>query len=462
MLPARTIVFDVCGEGQETMGNNFIALLVGAGNLISYLFSAFVANPYPYGLGFMVLLSIPTFLAVREKQYVRAPGEKIQNPFKVTFKALFKILKGGPVLRAAFVYLMSWSAYFAFNTNGTLFVAKCVYNGVPAQASATATFDGETFGEGLRHALSQLQLPMAAMSMSMGGAASGAIPGAMCLVARQLYQQETGASNEQYVSSMRSDAKRLVFSVLERASHTSLLSSTSLGKTLSAALQSRSSSVFTAAGTPENDAYQLGMRVGSLAMMAMSLLTSVFSAISEFVQRFFGLRMTYFLTQLLATLSLMAMWIPRNIDEKYVWMVFLAYCGMAFNFSMFNSVPFAIVNMTVPQEESGVYAGVLNIFCLLGQAISQGMCAAINAPLPDSRPINGRWFIQWNFFATGLVSAVATLCSLVLKVGKKGAQMDTSINSGKGSGEEGDYEEEESRLLLGRKDERMSAGSVQL
>ncbi|KAH7829917.1 putative Glycoside-Pentoside-Hexuronide(GPH):CationSymporterFamilyProtein [Monocercomonoides exilis] len=455
MLPARAIVFDVCGEGQETMGNNFIALLVGVGNIISYIFSAYVKNPYPYGLAFMVLLSVPTFLAVRERRYVRAEGEKIENPFKITFRALFKVVKGGPVLRAGFVYLMSWSAYFAFNTNGTLFVAKAVYHGTPLQNSGSSLMSDENaFNNGFRTALNQLTVPM--MAMAMGGSASGAIPGAVCLIARQLIQQHTGMDNERYVAMMKNGVKNTICSIAQKVASTSLFSNTSFGAFLSSSFVSSSASVFAAAGTPENDAYIEGVKIGSLAMMAMSLLTSVFSAISELVQKFFGLRATYFLTQLLATFSLFSMWIPRNIDKSYLWAVFVSYCGMAFNFSMFNSVPFAIVNMSVPQEESGVYTGVMNIFCLLGQTISQGMCAAINAALPDDRAVNGRWFLQWDFFATGVVSAVATVCSLILRVGQRNSAYDS--NSGMKSGSV----EEESRLLLEHKDDGQGVGSVQL
>lgn len=122
---------------------------------------------------------------------------------------------------------------------------------------------------------------------------------------------------------------------------------------------------------------------GSLAMLAMSFLISVFSLISMSFMQCCGVKMTYFISQLFATLSMFALFAVTPMSSKFIWLMFVCYVIMGFSFTMFNSVPFAIVNESTYNTENSYFAGVMNCFCLLGQSLSQITCSIININIHD-------------------------------------------------------------------------------
>lgn len=454
MLPARAIVTDVAGDGQENLGNNFIALMVGFGNLISYLFSALVPDPYIWGTIIIIVVALPTLIFAKEKQYKRKEGEKLENPLISTFKTLGKIFKGGPVLRAGFVFLMSWMAYFSFNTSATMYTATVVYNGKADEESAlmamvNSTFDysltpseAENIPFGKRVLLRGVGLIVKAIaktaspstiseagaslnslsSVSQGGSMKGlqdtlmdglllksclSIGGAASQFAPTALLIHSGVTLRRNILSTFAENPSLLRFISSNQS--SLLS-------IGCALFGNGKYRYIHSNTPEGDAYKKGVTMGSIAMMVMSLLTSLFSAIADKVQKLFGLKLTYFITQLIATCCLVAMWAPPDMTEKYLWLVFVCFSLMAFNFSQFNSVPFAIVSEAVGAEQAGAYSGAMNIFCLAGQSISQGVAAIVAAAVPTSAL--HRKQLQWVFFSNAIISFLATATSLLLKSGK--------------------------------------------
>ncbi|KAK2963125.1 Glycoside-Pentoside-Hexuronide:Cation Symporter (MFS) [Blattamonas nauphoetae] len=360
MLPARAIVFDLAGPGQEKIGNNFISLIIGVGNCISFLCTAFIPDKALYfvGMGLMIIVTIPTFLFAKETPYVRTPGSKLPNPFKITFKALGKILKGGPVLRAAVVFLLSWFAYFNWNSSATDFVNQAVYK---ISTDETTTSNSASFFGGIMDVFQKQVM----------------FPG-----------QFSGAG--------------IVSSVLE--------------------LKSDNPGLFTSNKVTMTDKEKAKL-MGNLAMVGNSLVTALFSAISAPFQKRVGLRSTYFLSQLLATVSLFCLFLPGNIDTDYLWVIILTYACVGANQSVFNSVPFAIVNESVPSAEAGMYAGVMNWFCLLGQTLSQVMCMIIQLFIKEEKA--NRHPLQWTYLALCIVSIIATFATLLLK---RGVRMGTPEN----------------------------------
>ncbi|KAA6376498.1 MAG: hypothetical protein EZS28_027974, partial [Streblomastix strix] len=274
-----------------------------------------------------------------EQQYIRRPGEHIQNPFRSTFRTLRVMFRGGPVIRAAIVFAMSWWAYFSFNTTATLFVAQGIYHwGVKVPDAQT-------------NKMQQFVSQFISLSLSF---------------------------NEE--------------------------------------------------PTEEDLKKKEGIKYGSFAMMVMSLITSLFSLVSSPIQQKIGVRITYFVTQLLATLAFFTLFIVILHGKAQLWIIFVIYSLLGFNFCMFNSAPFAIVSESINQHENGLYAGAMNIFCLVGQTLSQVMCAGINIVVHDDKLTRNRVQLQWDYLALSIVSFLATLSAFILKRGhKRQAPSDLNI-----------------------------------
>lgn len=438
MLPARAIVGDLSGPGQETLGTYFISFAVGVGNAISFACAAFLDNPFYVYLSLLVLFVLPTIFAGREVRYVRQPGETVKNPFIITFRTLLTIIKGGPILRAGLVYLMSWAAYFSFNTYGTSYCAEVIYQGEQKQkalmAVASEALGGESSSSGFPTPLvfvagllakvlfstgiSQTpSVPLISSSNTTGSFSTGMTDIMKTGASVQMMLSTSGATSNlippvMMIHSVLSFKEALDKTMSEDPSLSLLLSQSNVSYTqLGHALLSRMSNERTA--DDRADDYRKGIMIGSLAMLAQSFLTSFFSLIGGTVQKLIGLRPTYFLSQLIATVCLISLWIPQNADTSFVWLVFVTYTLMGLNFAQFNSVPFAIVNQSVSTAEMGAYNGAMNIFCLLGQTISQVIISIADGAM--SKYVGGRHKYQWFFFINGLISVVATLVSLILK-----------------------------------------------
>lgn len=182
LIPAsRAIVFDLCGPGQESMGNIFISIFVGVGNMMSYIFVAFVNFPYFYGIVMVIIMVLPTLIFGKEQQYVKKEkktyklnmtsieDEEKENgkylcesdnnsssfhphpsslPLRMrveshveqcepgSIKKLFWIVihifvVRGPILFANLLYLLCWLSLFSFLPLASSFMGEVVFKGDP-------------------------------------------------------------------------------------------------------------------------------------------------------------------------------------------------------------------------------------------------------------------------------------------------------------------------------------------
>lgn len=111
--------------------------------------------------------------------------------------------------------------------------------------------------------------------------------------------------------------------------------------------------------------YSSGLAFGMLATMVSNIFVLIYSPFQEKIFGLIGLKLTYAISQLLEVFAFTS---PLYIHNKFALMFILALSGISC--TIFNSVPYAIVGQSVPKEQTGMFTGVLNIFVVSGQQIS--------------------------------------------------------------------------------------------
>ena len=116
-------------------------------------------------------------------------------------------------------------------------------------------------------------------------------------------------------------------------------------------------------GTNEQKSlYNEGVNFGMLVIAVSNVLVLLYSMIQSKVIEKLGLKLSYALSQIIEGICLILVFFVKN---KYALMGIFAPLGISC--SIFNSVPFSVVGLIVPQEQMGIYMGVLNSFAVVGQ-----------------------------------------------------------------------------------------------
>jgi len=172
------------------------------------------------------------------------------------------------------------------------------------------------------------------------------------------------------------------------------------------------------AGSKEKENFDAGVRWGSLGLCLESVVTMAVSLIVPLAVRVFGVKVVYSFGQALFAVCLFApLWIKSKIGSLLI----IAALGIPWSIVMI--LPFTLVALSVKENESGTYMGVLNIFVVLPQiVVSLGVGELL-------RLFHGRLAIA---FAAGGVSAVisAALCWLLI-IKNRGVEF-IAINGGGG------------------------------
>jgi len=130
-------------------------------------------------------------------------------------------------------------------------------------------------------------------------------------------------------------------------------------------------------GSPTKYLYDEGVRQGSLALTYNAAVTMAFSAILPYLISVLGIRLVYFVGNMMLGMCLIStIFIHNYIPATVV----IALCGIPWAVTM--ALPFTIIGQCVDATQSGLYMGTLNIFVVLPQflvAVSVGfLISALN------------------------------------------------------------------------------------
>lgn len=128
--------------------------------------------------------------------------------------------------------------------------------------------------------------------------------------------------------------------------------------------------------TSGDDTYRRGYHFGMCVTAVMGGLVLVYSIGHDRACKRFGLRVVYGVSQAIEGAMLVAvvpivLYVKDGMISRWILMAVLAPLGISF--TIFNSLPFAIVSLIVSKETLGLCMGMLNTFAVAGQQITNVM-----------------------------------------------------------------------------------------
>ena len=137
--------------------------------------------------------------------------------------------------------------------------------------------------------------------------------------------------------------------------------------------------------TPGNVEYNNGVNFGMLITAASNALNLIYSPAQDSFINCVGMKTAYGISQVLEAVCLFPLFFQGVTDKQ--WVVFALSIPLGVANTVFNSVPYAVLGLSVPKDKIGTFMGALNSCCVLGQQLSNFICisgiGSINA-------LNGR------------------------------------------------------------------------
>jgi len=172
--------------------------------------------------------------------------------------------------------------------------------------------------------------------------------------------------------------------------------------------------------------YNHGVQLGFYGLALNAVVSFLYGITQTFYLKHIGIKPTYFITQVIATVCFAAMWILSVDHRLTVAIALVLTAAVAMNFTAFNSIPFALLADAVPNSQMGLYMGVLNSAATLSQVFTnvvagKGVVAHANEN------------VAWAFCVGAGLSAVASLLVWIVKIPEKSdaPERDLLINKEK-------------------------------
>lgn len=111
--------------------------------------------------------------------------------------------------------------------------------------------------------------------------------------------------------------------------------------------------------------YVNGVNFGMGVIAATYTVSLIYGFLQPYIISKIGARVCFALSQFIEVAALIAF--NFLIDVKYKWALFAIFALLGVSFMSFNSIPFAIVAMSVSEQDMGKYMAVVNSFGCVGQ-----------------------------------------------------------------------------------------------
>jgi len=147
--------------------------------------------------------------------------------------------------------------------------------------------------------------------------------------------------------------------------------------------------------------YNSGVSFGCLVLAVSYAIVLVYNPVQEKLIKWAGLRFAFALSQIIEAIVLLSALLVRN---KYILMALFSTLGMTCG--VMNSIPYAILGLSVNKDRMGVYMGVLNIFVVVAQQFSSFLLGTfLYKILPVQYKSKGAIIASGSLFA--VIAAVA-------------------------------------------------------
>jgi len=118
------------------------------------------------------------------------------------------------------------------------------------------------------------------------------------------------------------------------------------------------------------DDYNHGVQLGFYGLAANAALSFAYSVAQTPILKLVGIRPTFFLAQVSGAICYGAMWWVYIENHMTIPIAIVLTTFVAISFTAFNSIPYALLADSVPNEKMGLYMGVLNSAATLSQVFT--------------------------------------------------------------------------------------------
>lgn len=162
--------------------------------------------------------------------------------------------------------------------------------------------------------------------------------------------------------------------------------------------------------------YEYGVKMGMYALAGYAGVSLLYALLLPSVLRLVGVKVAYFLSQLLATACyLLFLFFPQPPTA------FLLTALLGINFTTFNSIPFALVTSIVDPKDAGLFMGVLNSASVVSQTLSNTLAGQIVAWKGES--------VGWGIAFGSLFSFIALILVFFLPTQHSSSSPPKSLNN---------------------------------
>lgn len=158
----------------------------------------------------------------------------------------------------------------------------------------------------------------------------------------------------------------------------------------------------------DQDKFNHGVQLGMYGLAIFAGISFIYSLVQTPLLKVAGIRPTFFMTQILATVCYGALWF-FSYNGSITIAIALVFTGLVgINFTANNSIPFALLADSVPNNKVGLYIGVLNSAATTSQVITNTLAGkVVVANLHDN--------VAWALALGAGISAGASLFIWILK-----------------------------------------------
>lgn len=158
--------------------------------------------------------------------------------------------------------------------------------------------------------------------------------------------------------------------------------------------------------------YNHGVQIGFYAL-ALNAAVSFFYSVSQTpLLKQIGIKPTYFVSQVIATICFTLMWILSIKGAISIPVALILTALVAINFTAFNSIPFALLADSVASSEMGLYMGVLNSAATVSQVATNMLAGNVIVARENQN-------VAWALCFGAALSAVASMLVWIIKTPEK-------------------------------------------
>jgi len=170
---------------------------------------------------------------------------------------------------------------------------------------------------------------------------------------------------------------------------------------------------------PSEPAYTDGVNFGMLITGVSNAINVIYSPFQDKFIKLIGMKWAYAFSQILEAGCLIPLFFTAN-----KWAVFGLCVPLGVANTVFNSVPYAVLGLTVPKEKMGIFMGALNSCCVVGQQLSNFICIS---GIGSIKSLNGK---KGPCIASGSVFAVIAtiMCYFIIVPSDEQAQINKPLN----------------------------------